>query len=143
MLQYSLRFTGSSSASNLITKFINHFGYFFVCIHDSEFEAKEAEATLVQALKSGVNYIDTAPWYGQGQSEECLGQILKDVPRSAYYIATKVGRYCTDYKNMFDFSAKRTRESVERSLELLGLEYVDVIQVNMNKAIDRKMMYKF
>ncbi|KAI9576162.1 hypothetical protein GQX74_013903 [Glossina fuscipes] len=95
-----------------------------------EFDAKEAEETLVQALKSGVNYIDTAPWYGQGQSEGFLGQVLRNVPRSAYYIATKVGRYCTDYKNMFDFSAKRARESVERSLELLGLEYVDVIQIH-------------
>uniref|UniRef100_A0A1B0BW93 NADP-dependent oxidoreductase domain-containing protein n=1 Tax=Glossina palpalis gambiensis TaxID=67801 RepID=A0A1B0BW93_9MUSC len=95
-----------------------------------EFDAKEAEETLVQALKSGVNYIDTAPWYGQGQSEGFLGQVLRNVPRSAYYIATKVGRYCTDYKNMFDFSAKRSRESVERSLELLGLQYVDVIQIH-------------
>uniref|UniRef100_A0A1A9W454 NADP-dependent oxidoreductase domain-containing protein n=1 Tax=Glossina brevipalpis TaxID=37001 RepID=A0A1A9W454_9MUSC len=95
-----------------------------------EFDAKEAKETLIKALKSGINYIDTAPWYGQGQSEKFLGQVLKDIPRSTYYIATKVGRYSINYKEMFDFSAKRTRESLEKSLKLLGLDYVDVIQIH-------------
>ncbi|KAK4291566.1 hypothetical protein Pmani_035626 [Petrolisthes manimaculis] len=36
-----------------------------------------------EALKSGINYIDTAPWYGNGRSEQLLGKALKDVPRSA------------------------------------------------------------
>ena len=40
----------------------------------------------------GVNYIDTAPWYGHGKSESVLGEVLKDIPRSSYYISTKVGR---------------------------------------------------
>lgn len=52
------------------------------------------------------------------------------MPREAYYIATKVARYELDYENMFDFSARKTRESVEKSLQLLGLEYVDVIQIH-------------
>jgi aryl-alcohol dehydrogenase-like predicted oxidoreductase len=38
----------------------------------------------------GVNVIDSAPWYGQGKSETLLGVALKDVPRSAYYLNTKV-----------------------------------------------------
>lgn len=82
------------------------------------------------ALKAGINYIDTAPWYGQGRSEEVLGKALRDVPREAYYIATKVARYELDYEHMFDFSAQKTRESVEKSLQLLGLDYVDVIQIH-------------
>lgn len=60
---------------------------------------------------------------------------LKTVPRSAYYVATKVGRYETTFENMFDFSAKKTRESVEKSLKLLGLDYVDVIQVGREFVI--------
>lgn len=83
-----------------------------------------------EALKAGINYIDTAPWYGQGRSEEVLGKALKDVPREAYYIATKVARYELDYEHMFDFSARKARESVEKSLQLLGLDYVDVIQIH-------------
>lgn len=94
------------------------------------FETDEGIKTVHAALKSGINYIDTAPWYGQGRSEEVLGQALKDVPRETYYIATKVGRYELDFEGMFDFSAKKTRESFEKSLKLLGVKYVDVIQIH-------------
>ncbi|XP_068156397.1 uncharacterized protein [Drosophila tropicalis] len=90
----------------------------------------EGIRTVHEALKSGINYIDTAPYYGQGQSETVLGKALKGVPREAYYIATKVARYGSDYENMFDFSAKKTRESVENSLKLLGLNYLDVVQIH-------------
>lgn len=82
------------------------------------------------ALKKGINYIDTAPYYGQGRSEEILGKALKDVPRRAYYVATKVGRYEMEYDKMFDFSAKKTRASVENSLALLGVESIDVVQIH-------------
>ncbi len=37
-----------------------------------------------------MNYVDTAPWYGQGKSEEVIGRALEGVPRKAYYVATKV-----------------------------------------------------
>ncbi|XP_033149503.1 L-galactose dehydrogenase isoform X2 [Drosophila busckii] len=94
------------------------------------FDLEEGIKTVQEAIKAGINYIDTAPWYGQGRSEEVLGLALKDVPRKAYYIATKVGRYELDYQNMFDFSGQKARESVEKSLKLLGLEYIDVIQIH-------------
>jgi hypothetical protein len=58
-------------------------------------------------------------------------QALKDIPRNAYYIATKVGRYETDPHKMFDFSRQKTLESVDHSLKLLGLDYVDIIQVGL------------
>ena len=47
------------------------------------------------ALKSGINYIDTAPFYGEGKSEEVLGQALRRVPRHTYYIGTKVSNGTT------------------------------------------------
>ncbi|XP_045584178.1 uncharacterized protein [Procambarus clarkii] len=90
----------------------------------------ESIQTVHLAVKSGINYIDTAPYYGNGRSEEVIGKALKDVPRRAYYIATKVGRYEFAIERMFDFSAERVERSVERSLKLLGLDYVDVIQVH-------------
>lgn len=77
-----------------------------------------------------MNYIDTAPYYGQGRSEKILGKALKDVPREAYYIATKIGRYGPDIKDQFDFSAKKTKESIDVSLGYLGLDYVDIIQIH-------------
>lgn len=41
----------------------------------SEINVEKFKNTLVRALKRGVNYIDTAPYYGQGQSEEILGKV--------------------------------------------------------------------
>lgn len=85
--------------------------------------------TIQKAIRSGINYVDTAPWYGQGKSEEILGRALAGIPREAYYIATKIGRYEKEVSKQMDFTAKKTRESVEKSLKLLQLDYVDVIQV--------------
>jgi L-galactose dehydrogenase len=85
---------------------------------------------IQQAIRSGINYIDTAYWYGQGRSEEILGRALKDVPRKAYYLATKVARYELDYPRMFDFSADAAKKSFARSLALLQLDYVDVLQIH-------------
>lgn len=96
----------------------------------SHFDEQKSIETIRNSIKKGINYIDTAPYYGQGKSEETLGKALKTVPRKAYFIATKVGRYGLLPHNMFDFSAKRTIESVDNSLKLLGLDYVDVIQIH-------------
>ena len=68
-----------------------------------------SEYLLHTALKAGVNYIDTAPWYGNGSSEETLGRALKSVPRDAYYVATKVGLYgngVRPLKEQVDFSSE-------------------------------------
>ena len=74
-------------------------------------------------------------------------QALKDIPRNAYYIATKVGRYEKDLRKMFDFSRDKTLESVDHSLKLLGLDYVDIIQVGpysyANKSAKTKVLCHF
>ncbi|XP_030846799.1 L-galactose dehydrogenase-like [Strongylocentrotus purpuratus] len=99
-------------------------------VYDADLPEEQGVAALQHALRGGVNYIDTAPFYGQGKSEAVLGKALKDVPREAYYIATKVGRYELDVKGMFDFSADRVTRSIDESLKRLGLDYVDLIQVH-------------
>ncbi|XP_041365982.1 L-galactose dehydrogenase-like isoform X2 [Gigantopelta aegis] len=90
----------------------------------------ESIQVVHEALKRGINYIDTAPWYGHGKSETVLGKALKDIPRDSYYIATKVCRYQPEVEKQFDFSAQRTIQSVDESLQRLGLPYVDFIQVH-------------
>ncbi|EDW80697.1 uncharacterized protein Dwil_GK11668 [Drosophila willistoni] len=95
-----------------------------------KFDKEEGIRAVQEAIKSGINYIDTAPFYGQGRSEQILGEALKDVPRKAYYLATKVGRYELVAERMFDFTEKKTRESLEKSFKLLGLDAVDVLQVH-------------
>ncbi|KAG7212417.1 hypothetical protein KM043_012732 [Ampulex compressa] len=98
--------------------------------HYGTYDEEEAIETVRQAIKRGINYIDTAPWYGQGRSETVIGKALKGIPRKAYYIATKVGRYELDYDHMFDFTKEKIRSSFKKSLEVLGVDYVDVIQVH-------------
>jgi hypothetical protein len=48
----------------------------------------------------------------------------------AYMLNTKVGRYEQQVDKMFDFTAERMTRSVDESLERLGLEYIDCIQVS-------------
>lgn len=90
----------------------------------------EASSTVIEALKRGLNYIDTAPFYGEGKSEENLGVILKAVPRQAYYIATKTCRYLFKGPAQFDFSYERTMRSIDESLKRLGLDYIDLYQLH-------------
>ncbi|XP_033103153.1 L-galactose dehydrogenase-like isoform X2 [Anneissia japonica] len=90
----------------------------------------ESIKVVQTAIESGINFIDTAPWYGNGRSEMVLGKALKNIPREAYYISTKVCRYKPDVSQMFDFSAERTLQSVDESLKRLSLNYVDIIQVH-------------
>ena len=56
-------------------------------------------------------------------------QALQNIPRSCYYVATKVGRYLPEYDKMFDFTAERTLRSIDESLARLGIQYIDIIQV--------------
>ncbi|XP_071942080.1 uncharacterized protein [Antedon mediterranea] len=88
----------------------------------------ESIKVVQSAIQSGINFIDTAPWYGR--SETVIGKALKNIPRNAYYISTKVCRYKPNVAEMFDFSAERTLRSVDESLQHLGLDYVDIIQVH-------------
>lgn len=84
----------------------------------------EALRSVHVALDLGMNFIDTSPYYGRGTSECLLGFALRDVPRDKYYLGTKLGRYAPRH---FDFSAKRVVESVDVSLERMGVEYLDII----------------
>ncbi|XP_063225729.1 uncharacterized protein LOC134532795 isoform X2 [Bacillus rossius redtenbacheri] len=96
----------------------------------ASFSEDEAIITIREAIKKGVNYIDGGYWYGQGRAEEVIGKALEGIPRKAYYIASKVGRYELDRQKMFDFSAETSRKSIDRSLRSLKLEYLDLIQVH-------------
>jgi D-threo-aldose 1-dehydrogenase len=53
---------------------------------------EQAQETLQAAWDVGVRYFDTAPFYGYGKSEHRLGHFLRQQPRQAFVISTKVGR---------------------------------------------------
>jgi L-galactose dehydrogenase len=90
-------------------------------------DERACKACVDRALDSGINYLDTAPYYGETRSEAILGRCLVGVPRDRYLLATKVGRY-GDTLADFDFSSARVRLSVDQSLSRLGVDYVDVLQ---------------
>ncbi|CAH2035420.1 unnamed protein product, partial [Iphiclides podalirius] len=85
---------------------------------------------IKESLKQGINYLETGPWYGQGCSERTLGKALQGIPRESFIIASKVGRYEKSTEKMFDFTAEKTAAGVDNTLSLLGLDYVDLIQVH-------------
>lgn len=96
----------------------------------SDVTEEENMRVVHAAVRSGINIIDTAPWYGYGESERILGRALKVVPRSAYYLHTKVCRYLPGVLEQFDFTYDRTIRSVEESLERLQVEYLDAVQIH-------------
>ncbi|WP_442509717.1 aldo/keto reductase [Novipirellula sp. SH528] len=84
----------------------------------------EALKAVHVALDRGMNYIDTAAYYGRGMSEIMLGRMLPDVPRDSYLLSTKLGRFAPKH---FDFSAKRVAESIDISLERMRIDHIDMV----------------
>jgi aryl-alcohol dehydrogenase-like predicted oxidoreductase len=89
----------------------------------------DAYAALNQAVDLGVNFLDTADVYGDGRSEKLIGRLLQDRPSDEILVATKAGRRLDphtpegyDYDNLSAF--------VERSLDNLGVEALDLLQLH-------------
>ena len=89
-------------------------------------DESECRSCLDHALDSGINYLDTSPYYGNTRSEAVLGRCLRGIPRDRYILSTKVGRY-GDHVENFDFSADRVRRSLDESLTRLGVDHVDIV----------------
>ncbi|MDR2913924.1 MAG: aldo/keto reductase [Tannerella sp.] len=82
------------------------------------------------AVDNGINFIDVSPYYGHLKAEIVLGKALKNINRERYYLSTKVGRYGKDGINYWDYSARRSRESVFESMERLNVDYIDLINIH-------------
>jgi aryl-alcohol dehydrogenase-like predicted oxidoreductase len=87
----------------------------------------EARALLDGARDLGIDLIDTAPAYGT--SEARLGALLRG-QRQAWTLCTKVGEEFEDGRSRFDFSPAHVRYSVERSLQRLETDYLDVVLIH-------------
>lgn len=88
---------------------------------------RASEAALRRAVELGVNFFDTAAFYGCGHSEELLGKTLGPV-RDRVLLATKVG--ILDAAGRQDFSPEHLRGSLEGSLRRLGTDQVDLYQLH-------------
>jgi aryl-alcohol dehydrogenase-like predicted oxidoreductase len=98
-----------------------------------------ANAMVARALEAGINFFDTADVYSYGESETVLGQALKDcrVERDKAIIATKVRSAMSEAAtagtgdvNNVGLSRQHTFSSVEKSLQRLGTDYIDLYQVH-------------
>ncbi|MFD7131689.1 aldo/keto reductase [Streptomyces sp. NPDC059894] len=113
----------------------------------TEVDDEQAHEAVAAAWRQGVRYFDTAPHYGLGLSERRLGAALREHPRAAYTVSTKVGRRlepadgtgddladgfavpATD-RRVWDFTADGIRRTLEASLDRLGLDRVDVVYLH-------------
>ncbi|MEO0514021.1 MAG: aldo/keto reductase [Planctomycetota bacterium] len=84
-------------------------------------EDAEGIATIRSALDQGINFIDTAPAYGNGASEELLGRAIEDV-RDQVVIANKISSQV--------MSAEEVMSECEKSLKLLRTDYIDLYQIH-------------
>ena len=95
-----------------------------------ETKEKESIEAVEAAIEGGINFIDVSPYYGHYKAETVLGKALRLIPRDKYYLSTKVGRYGKDGVNTWDYSARRATESVYESMDRLGIDYIDLINVH-------------
>jgi aryl-alcohol dehydrogenase-like predicted oxidoreductase len=93
-------------------------------------EEQDRVRAAERAMELGINYFDTAATYGQGKSEENLGPVLAKLSARPL-VGSKVAlqeNELTDIKGA-------VRRSVERSLQRLGLEYLDIVHLH-NRVVD-------
>jgi aryl-alcohol dehydrogenase-like predicted oxidoreductase len=109
-------------------------------------ERGDAVDAIRASFDMGITSIDTAPIYGQGASEEIVGEAIKGMPRDQFQILTKFGMRWDLKKGDFGFSSKDNdgndievykyagKESImkecEDSLTRLGTDYIDLYQIH-------------
>ena len=83
----------------------------------------ESVRTVHRGIDLGITYWDTAPYYGVTRAEEVLGKALVG-RRGQVILSTKIGRYD---RTEFDFTAARSRMEVDRGLQRLRTDHVDIL----------------
>jgi aryl-alcohol dehydrogenase (NADP+) len=94
-------------------------------------EEEEAMPFFRQAVEAGINFFDTADVYSQGVSEEVTGKALRAfAKRHEVVIATKVNGPMGRDPNNRGLSRKHIMDAVDRSLQRLGTDYIDLYQIH-------------
>ncbi|MBU2885861.1 aldo/keto reductase [Gilvimarinus agarilyticus] len=94
----------------------------------SGFDHKLAQNILAEAIDQGVNFIDTADVYEDGESEIAVGRAIKNANKRIF-VATKCGRQVSPHVNE-GYTPKVLRTYVEDSLKRLQLDCIDLIQLH-------------
>ena len=88
----------------------------------------ESRGTILRALELGINHIDTAPIYGNGRSEEVIGDAIAG-RRHEVVLASKVGMFSGRRHNS-DYSGPTVMREVEQSLRRLRTDYLDIFYLH-------------
>jgi len=89
----------------------------------------EQRRVVERAIELGINYFDNAPDYGNGVAEENLGRVLKEL-KLRPVITSKVEVRDTDLGDIAGHVVRSTEESLQR----LGVDYVDILQIHNGPA---------
>ena len=95
-----------------------------------EVDDRESVAAVRAAIESGVNWIDTAPAYGAGHSEEVVGRAIEPYRAGVdVFVFTKCG-ISFEHGFELDSSPVAIRRGCEASLRRLGVERLDALQIH-------------
>ncbi len=90
---------------------------------------QDSTRIIHKALDAGINFIDTADAYSHGESEEIVGQAIKD-RRDSIVVATKLNRPMGDDPNQQGNSRRWIMTAAEHSLRRLRTDYIDLYQIH-------------
>ena len=93
---------------------------------------EDAKPFIKRALEAGINFFDTADVYSTGESERITGRRLRELGgrREDVIVATKVHGQMSDDVNDRGLSRKHILDSIDKSLQRLGMDYVDLYQIH-------------
>jgi aryl-alcohol dehydrogenase-like predicted oxidoreductase len=94
-----------------------------------ETDDQQSIRTIQAGIDAGVNFIDTAPAYGAGHSEEVVGRAIKG-RRDKVVVATKCGVIRTATQFIHDLSPDSLSKEVDASLRRLGVDVIDLYQIH-------------
>jgi aryl-alcohol dehydrogenase-like predicted oxidoreductase len=96
-----------------------------------------SQQSVHEAIDAGINWIDTAPVYGLGRSEEVVGEAIRD-RRSEVIVATKCGRVWDETRTIGKrLNKESVKQEVEESLRRLGIEQIDLYQMHWPEPDDQ------